>query len=355
MVKNIDGVRGVAVLMVFLFHSRFFLFPPDNGINSVFDIPVQDLKFKEIVYHLSPFSYGWSGVQLFLLISGFLIHYTNFDSISGKEYFIKRVFRIYPLYLVALILYFAVEGNVFSISDFSLHALLINNLFGANFFSIGPHFWSLGLEFQLYILYFFVWKYTSAKHFYTLFLVSFFVAITSILVISYYHLTTPNFTNSVGVYWPIWLSGAELAIRYKTNNILKFNPILPIVILLCTAFLGPRIPIFWLQPYMFSIAFYMLISHVLVTNLTMSLWSFLIYIGKIGYGFYLFHVIFLKLVPEIKLFNLVNYSTVFSLFDISAVFLLIMIVSDFMYENYEKKWIDYGKKLAIKFRGESLS
>lgn len=78
-VPVLDGLRGLAVLLVFLYH-----FAP------------------EIV----PF--GWTGVDLFFVLSGFLLTGKLVDSLGGEHYFsrfyMRRILRIVPLYFVVLIL-----------------------------------------------------------------------------------------------------------------------------------------------------------------------------------------------------------------------------------------------------------
>ena len=74
---ELDGIRGLAVSLVIAFHC--FRFP-----------------------------IGWCGVDLFFVLSGFLICGILLDSKKQKNYFknfwIKRSLRIFPLYYLALIL-----------------------------------------------------------------------------------------------------------------------------------------------------------------------------------------------------------------------------------------------------------
>ena len=81
---GLDNLRAFAIIMVFLFHYiRYFEHPdwmPDF------------------------FIFGWSGVDLFFVLSGFLISSQLFVQIkktstfSMKEFYIKRFFRIIPIY-----------------------------------------------------------------------------------------------------------------------------------------------------------------------------------------------------------------------------------------------------------------
>lgn len=53
---------------------------------------------------------GQWGVDIFFLLSGFIIYLTTKEYSSWKSFTIKRVFRIYPAYWVALIAYFCYSG-----------------------------------------------------------------------------------------------------------------------------------------------------------------------------------------------------------------------------------------------------
>lgn len=87
----LDAIRAVAILMVFLFHvaTRY----PEASLDRV-----------ALFFH----HYGFLGVDIFFPLSGFLI--TRFLLTSTRPdvvrtFFLRRVFRILPLYLVAIAVY----------------------------------------------------------------------------------------------------------------------------------------------------------------------------------------------------------------------------------------------------------
>lgn len=93
---RIDILRAFAIILVFLYHAQIILFPTYK-IDS-FD-PQGILEFastRDALLNLSPVAFGWSGVQLFLIISGFLIHLGYLRGVdkgrifSGREFFSKR-------------------------------------------------------------------------------------------------------------------------------------------------------------------------------------------------------------------------------------------------------------------------
>lgn len=88
-IRNLDGVRGIAILLVVFFHL-----PMQPGWGGVLGLTL-------------PF--GWMGVQLFFVLSGFLITRilvgTKDHSFGAylKRFYVRRVLRIFPLYYGFLI------------------------------------------------------------------------------------------------------------------------------------------------------------------------------------------------------------------------------------------------------------
>src|SRR3974377_361898 len=94
----LDHVRGLAILSVFLFHSLNESFHrsslPWNGWFRDFSVPKSFLL-------LLPASFGWAGVAIFFVVSGFCIHYSfHLQGREWRSFFIRRFFRIYPPYLM---------------------------------------------------------------------------------------------------------------------------------------------------------------------------------------------------------------------------------------------------------------
>ena len=146
----LDGVRGFAVLGVACSH----LFPAT---------PHSPL---EAFVH-STFAFGASGVDLFFVLSGFLITGILFDSLPDpgffRKFYARRVLRIFPLYYGVLAA-FAVAALVFGLNfhhqllslalylqNTHLVAQPIRDYFGPTGLPL-PHFWSLAIEEQFYLV-----------------------------------------------------------------------------------------------------------------------------------------------------------------------------------------------------------
>jgi peptidoglycan/LPS O-acetylase OafA/YrhL len=158
----IDVLRGLAISFVIILHS---LGPAQikpiewgNGLVPAFDISITSLL-------LVPATFGWCGVAVFFAISGYCIHnsYSRERHLGVGRYLIKRTFRIYPPYVVSLLifaLWIAVSGGMPEYGTTTAeprnvlaHALLIHNFSFTYFYGINPSYWSIAVEFQLYVLY----------------------------------------------------------------------------------------------------------------------------------------------------------------------------------------------------------
>lgn len=140
-----DGLRGIAILAVLLYHCHPRL---------------QGTPFEAFIV------WGWSGVSLFFVLSGFLITGIILDAKSSPRFyanfFARRFLRIWPVYWLLLFLFYFFFPFLFSGYVWMFHEivrapwlpllLFIQNLWpialpGA----IGPT-WSLAIEQQFYLL-----------------------------------------------------------------------------------------------------------------------------------------------------------------------------------------------------------
>lgn len=153
----LDGLRGIAVLLVMFFHFGFSL----NAHDSSF--------FSKLVYKTT--HWGWCGVDLFFVLSGFLITGILLDSRSSPAYFrtfyIRRTLRIFPLYYGVLVVCFllipllrpyrspadqAVVGHQLSLWFYCSNiAASIQGWVHDGRWLAMDHFWSLALEEQFYL------------------------------------------------------------------------------------------------------------------------------------------------------------------------------------------------------------
>lgn len=159
-ISALTGLRGMAVLLVMGYHSF-------NNIST--GQPKLDKLF-----HVT--NAGWIGVDLFFVLSGFLITRILMGSANSHGYFrnfyARRILRIMPLYytvVVGAILYQLISGSTAAHHKLEALSLL---LFFSNFYLAGngwgfllnlplPHFWSLAVEEHFYAIYPFIVKFLT--------------------------------------------------------------------------------------------------------------------------------------------------------------------------------------------------
>lgn len=137
---GLDHLRAFAISFVLIYHFLSFTHP--EWVDTIG-------------------TFGWTGVDLFFVLSGFLISSELFKelsktrTISLKNFFIKRSFRILPAYLLVVAIYFLIPGFREREALPPLWRFLsFTQNFGLNLRQTGTfsHAWSLCVEEQFYLL-----------------------------------------------------------------------------------------------------------------------------------------------------------------------------------------------------------
>ncbi|WP_026859158.1 acyltransferase family protein [Jeotgalicoccus psychrophilus] len=138
---EIDALRGIAAIVVVLYHY----------------IILYDEKFghsKE--NYIEIFSYGHYGVQLFFIISGFVIYMSVLKVKSTSDFLTKRAIRLYPTYIFAIIVTTLVVGLSSvdtlkaGVADTFINMTMFQDFFGAK--NVDGVYWSLRVELTFYLL-----------------------------------------------------------------------------------------------------------------------------------------------------------------------------------------------------------
>ncbi|HDR2701943.1 acyltransferase family protein [Enterobacter roggenkampii] len=140
MLKSIHYARGMAALLVVLFHFSFMFIGKMEPYNTIF-------------------LNGGFGVDFFFLISGFIISFVTQEKIKLSTFLLKRFFRIYPLFLFILIIssIFLIRYNVHPLWSIIKSGLLILQDYNKpapefDFNLIGPA-WTLSYEAWFYLIF----------------------------------------------------------------------------------------------------------------------------------------------------------------------------------------------------------
>lgn len=151
-IKSLQVMRGIAALIVVMFHYNYFL-KEGSAYSGIYN---------------SLFSWGVIGVDIFFVISGFIMIYTTTNLTHGfasfKKFLLNRLFRILPVYYFGLLVAFFIGG---AMSIFHYHEK-VENIISALTFTvyrndITPHYiddaglynvrWTLNYEMYFYIVF----------------------------------------------------------------------------------------------------------------------------------------------------------------------------------------------------------
>jgi peptidoglycan/LPS O-acetylase OafA/YrhL len=102
---------------------------------------------------------GGIAVMLFFILSGFVIGLSTSIKPTAEQlriYLLKRLIRLFPIYLIALVISFAVAGESVFSTDFLFHLVFLQGAVVPVISSNGP-LWSLHFEAAYYLLFVIVW------------------------------------------------------------------------------------------------------------------------------------------------------------------------------------------------------
>ena len=164
---QLDGLRGIAVLLVMGFHANWVLWAGE-----------EPRRFMDAFLQKTPrdaIEMGWIGVDLFFCLSGYLISSILLASAPGtglSRFYQRRILRILPLYYFVLFIAFilgpmlpgALEHRTTDLDAWRF-------IFFTHNFSVQPFYswiltpsWSLGVEIHFYLLWPILFRGVPRKH-----------------------------------------------------------------------------------------------------------------------------------------------------------------------------------------------
>lgn len=292
---ELDCLRGIAILAVLFYHGFFWSNDGLQGLSG----------FGRIAVAIT--APGWLGVNLFFVLSGFLITGRLLDTKSARNYFarfyIRRALRILPAYylLLALLVLTGSQNHLF----LGLSFLYLSNLV----WLIGvpmtyPVLWSLAVEEHFYIFWPFIVRGFSNRR-----LLQCALAIVCVVPILRSFAAYRGWLTGINTY--TWLVADSLAMgavlaAYVRDRAFSQKGLAQIcggaiflsgVLVVAGHVLDPRFPVlmYALRVTKANLAFTALLGFTLL--LGSSRWalvarrSFLLFFGDISYGLYLFHML----------------------------------------------------------------
>ncbi|MDQ1857438.1 acyltransferase [Chryseobacterium sp. WLY505] len=360
---GLNELRAIAALSVILHHIE--LFKHRDQLGSLFDY-----KYTQyFIEHL-----GKNGVFLFFVLSGFLITYLLLSekeknrTVYLKKFYLRRIFRIWPLYYIIIFISFIIipvlvfYSPLFSItpsyyrmikdaSNYDLKSFLLYFMFLPNFalkagkVVVGAtQSWSVGVEEQFYIVWPIIVSFFKRKTMLLIFL--------SILIV--FAIINLQFSNSLigkivtiipfefmaigalGGYF--YFKKADKFTQYTKSNTLYIIVLMLIAILI-------SVPVFKLYIQNIILGFVFLLLILITINssnkvvLRSRSFSFL---GTISYGIYMYHPLIMFLIFPVfyKLLTFYNNIFVFNIGVLMFIPGITILVSYGSYRYIEKKFIN---------------
>lgn len=297
-IRTIHYLRGIAALLVVAFHLR-------SNLNNVYaQSNLGDLLFQS----------GSSGIDLFFIISGFIIALSTSNNSSSFTFAVKRFFRLYPVFIVSLAVVFFVFPNN-SIKELIRSSLLLH----LNYNSEAPFFgynmlvpaWTLTYEIYFYLVFMIS---MSISHKYRSAICSIFL-LSSIVGLQYVfnghigfsgrdaaEINSGNIIFSFGrlMSSPMLLEFIFGMMLYEFRFILKKVPFVEMVLFMCISFFicsyfstfryfpGPFNFGLWALVLLFGVISY-------ESQKSISESKILSFLGDISYSLYLTHVIVMNI------------------------------------------------------------
>lgn len=349
---NIKGSSSILTLTSLRFFFAFFVFL--SHLTMDFDNQRISWLQRNLFYE------GFLGVSFFFILSGFVLTYStakyiskdNIYQLNKKKFYLARIFRIYPLHILTLLITVAISPD-FDFSKFIAMLFLVHSFIPdiGYYFAYDSPSWSISDEMFFYIVFPFLVP-IVIKRPKTSFLLIILLAMFLIMIKPYVPFIYQKFvyyinpiTRLLDFFLGIMLYFVYSKIKNRVNcrlgNILEITSIIVFILFFMTHF--------WIDKvFRYSIYYWIPMSFIILAfSLQKGRFSkilqnkILVYLGEISFAFYLIHLIVRSLYLE---FNLpINiFITPFVWLTTS------LLLSSIIFEFFEKPINQYLKTKLIK-------
>ncbi len=356
-IPELDGLRGIAILLVISFHYiNNQLFHSENIIGKALGKAT---------------SFGWVGVDLFFILSGFLIGTVLIRSKNSKNYFstfyIRRIVRIIPNYFLLIIIFLILTAIPYFSSNYFLtgnnilpawsYFAMMHNIYMALQNNMGnvamSVTWSIGIEEQFYIIFPFIVYFLKDK--WLPFLMTACIVLAIIFRMQFHNWIPPYVLLHCRM---DAISFGVLVAWFNYHYDLKeavdkfYKPLILIMvldILICAFLYYKYADLGNIRNTLFGIFFS--ISLVIALTRSNSLYAaflrnnILRWVGSISYSLYLFHYMILGILHH--LFGNTNGIGIANLKDVIITVLALissLLFSYFLFRRLETPMVNFGKR-----------
>jgi peptidoglycan/LPS O-acetylase OafA/YrhL len=355
-VAELDGLRGIAILAAVLYHYA----------NNLIDADAS--KFNLVLKSITHFFY--TSIDMFFILSGFLLGGILLrNKQSGnffKTFYMRRIYRIIPLYLLLLLLVILIcnlgigKGTEWWFNDkipLWVYFTFLQNIFMGMQNTIGNVWlgptWSLGVEEQFYLIISILIYFSPKRTLLVILLVGMILApVFRFHAPTVYALSTFTHGRLDALF-----GGILVAIAYQNNNfvqyfkkhLIKFSGFTFVLFFISFLFtIGKwNMPLFIVNSW-FSIIYMLVLLLVLcdAKNIfsKLSRIQFFVNLGLYSFSIYLFHEIILGLFFLIFPGKLPQIKSIQDIIMVSFCAILTFYSARFIYFRFEKKFMAIGHR-----------
>ncbi|MDX9960458.1 MAG: acyltransferase [Aliarcobacter sp.] len=269
--EALDSLRGIAALLVVIYHysTRYYqIYSQSNHINFTLE-------------------FGKLGVNMFFVISGFVIFMSLLKVEKPLDFIVTRFIRLYPIFWIAVIFtflathVFTLENRSVEFKDMIVNLTMIPSIFNTPY--VDGVYWTLLYELKFYILIFTIYLLGFLNRINLLSILALFIIILFRLTNfeSFFIFKILNFIL-IFEYLPYFISGIMFFKIYE-NIHNKFTIIILIISFIINLF-NSELDTLW-----FIILLYILFTLLSFHKLNWIANNFLVYLGTISYSLYLIH------------------------------------------------------------------
>ena len=273
--EEIDALRGIAALIVLVSHYTW----------------AYDFHFGLLAQHRFHFPYGDLGVEIFFIISGFVIFMTLRRVKTAKEFVISRFSRLYPTFWLCLfITLFAITvfpvptiGH-YTIKEILLNVTMLPGVIKIRF--IDQVYWSLEVELFFYLVMGLIFYFKKLQYIDYIVLVWLLVCVVSIA----FNFPMEKYVRKILLlkYAPLFITGI-LIYKIKLKEATLLNHItIPIAYFIYCFNLQEEYPAD-MVPYFLVAAVYLMFYAYAFWGLAFLKNKVLLFFGAISYPLYLLH------------------------------------------------------------------